>query len=48
MGYYKDLREFVGVLERRGKLERITKPLKKETEIGPLMWLQYRGLSEEQ
>jgi 4-hydroxy-3-polyprenylbenzoate decarboxylase len=46
MGYYKDLREFLGVLERHGKLTRITKPLRKETEIGPLMWLQYRGLAE--
>ena len=47
MGYYKDLREFLGTLERNGKLLRVTKPLKKETEVGPLMWLQYRGLPEE-
>jgi 4-hydroxy-3-polyprenylbenzoate decarboxylase len=47
MGYYKDLREFLGTLERNGKLLRVTKPLKKETEIGPLVWLQYRGLAEE-
>jgi len=47
MPYYKSLREFIGVLERNGKLVRVTRPIMKETELMPLVRLQFRGLPEE-
>ena len=46
-GYYSDLRAFIGELERRGKLYRWRKAVNKDTELMPLMRLQYRGLSDE-
>lgn len=48
MVYYADLREFVGELERRGKLLRWRRPVCKDTELMPLFRLQFRGLEEEQ
>jgi 4-hydroxy-3-polyprenylbenzoate decarboxylase len=48
MAYYKDLREFLQALERAGKLVRVKRPIVKETELMPLVRLQYRGLAEEQ
>ena len=47
MGYFSDLREFIGELERRGKLQRIKRQVNKDTELMPLFRLQFRGLAEE-
>jgi 4-hydroxy-3-polyprenylbenzoate decarboxylase len=47
MAYYRDLRELVQALEKRGKLWRIKRPVVRETELLPLYWLQFRGLEEE-
>src|SRR5680860_1820302 len=47
-GYYKDLREYIEVLENDGKLYRITDPINKDTELMPLVRWQYRGLPEEE
>ena len=46
--YYHDLREFIGELERRGKLLRWKRPVCKDTELMPLFRLQFRGLAEEE
>jgi 4-hydroxy-3-polyprenylbenzoate decarboxylase len=46
MPYYKDLREYIELLEERGKLLRIKSEVVRETQVGPLYWLQYRGLPE--
>lgn len=48
MAYYKDLREHLKALEERGKLVRIKSPINKDTELQPLVRLQFRGLPEEQ
>src|SRR5215475_9536347 len=40
---YADLREFVAVLERAGKLVRVTRPIDKDRELHPLVRWQYRG-----
>jgi 4-hydroxy-3-polyprenylbenzoate decarboxylase len=48
MGYYKDLREFLEVLEKHGKLARVKRPVSKETELMPFFRLQFRGLPEEE
>jgi UbiD family decarboxylase len=45
--YPVDLREFLQSLERRGKLYRWRRPVNKDTELMPLMRLQYRGLPDE-
>jgi 4-hydroxy-3-polyprenylbenzoate decarboxylase len=45
--YYADLREFIQELERRGRLYRWQRPINKDTELMPLMRLQYRGLPDE-
>jgi UbiD family decarboxylase len=47
MPYYKGLRELVDVLERHGKLVRISHPIVKETELVPIVRLQFRGQPEE-
>lgn len=44
--YYKDLRDCVEVLERRGLLYRWRRPVNKDSELMPLMRLQYRGRSD--
>jgi 4-hydroxy-3-polyprenylbenzoate decarboxylase len=46
MAYYADLREFIGELERRGKLRRWKRSVCKDTELMPLFRLQFRGLEE--
>ncbi len=46
MGYYKDLREYIRVLEQNGKLVKIKREINKDTELMPLVSLQYRGLPE--
>ncbi|BBD72124.1 3-polyprenyl-4-hydroxybenzoate decarboxylase [Sulfodiicoccus acidiphilus] len=45
---YKDLREYLSVLKQRGLLWEIDKPVVKETELFPLVRLQFRGLPESQ
>ena len=48
MAYYKDLREYLNVLDKAGKLITINSPINKDTELQPLVRLQFRGLPEEQ
>lgn len=48
MAYYKDLREYILALEDAGQLVRIKRQINKDTELMPLVRLQYRGLPEEQ
>ena len=43
---HKDLRAYIEVLEEAGKLRRITTPINKDTELHPLVRLQFRGLEE--
>jgi 4-hydroxy-3-polyprenylbenzoate decarboxylase len=47
MGYYRDLRDFLGDLEKRGMVFRWPWPVNKDTELLPLHLLQFRGLPEE-
>ncbi|MFC1991593.1 UbiD family decarboxylase [Chloroflexota bacterium] len=46
MGYYRDLREYIQVLEQNNKLVKIKREINKDTELMPLVSLQYRGLPE--
>jgi len=46
MEYYKDLREYLQVLEKKGKLRRVLKRINKDTELAPLVRWQFRGLPE--
>src|SRR4051794_13993597 len=46
--YYGDLREYLGTLEARGMLRRVAQPVNKDTELHPLVRLQFRGLPLEQ
>ena len=48
MAYYKDLREYLQALEFAGLLVRIKREINKDTELMPLVRLQFRGLPEEQ
>jgi len=48
MDYYEDLRDFLVVLESAGKLIRINRRINKDTELHPLVRLQFRGLPEEE
>ena len=48
MAYYKDIREYLQTLEERGKLFRIKSQVNKDTQMHPLVRLQFRGLPEEQ
>lgn len=48
MAYYKDLREYIQMLEDSGKLIRIKRPINKDTELMPLVRWQYRGLPEQE
>jgi UbiD family decarboxylase len=48
MAYYRDVREYLSALEEAGKLLRVKQPINKDTELHPLVRLQYRGLPEEQ
>ena len=47
MAYYKDMREHMRLLESKGLLIRVTRPINKNTEMMPLVRWQYRGLPEE-
>ena len=46
--YFSDFRSYLEELERRGKLHRWTRPVNKDTELMPLMRLQYRGIPDDQ
>ena len=46
MPYYKDFREYLAVLEEKGKLRRIKRAINKDTEMHPLVRLQFRGGTE--
>lgn len=46
MAYYRDLREYLGALEARGKLVRVARPINKDTHLHPLVRWQFRGLPE--
>jgi len=48
VNYYKDLREYIEALGSAGLLVRIKKPINKDTELMPLVGIQFRGLPEEQ
>ncbi len=48
MAYHKDLREHLTALEEQGKLVRIKSPINKDTQLQPLVRLQFRGLPEEE
>ncbi|MGD0237803.1 MAG: UbiD family decarboxylase, partial [Syntrophorhabdales bacterium] len=48
MPYYKDLREYLKTLESEGKLIRISAPINKDTELHPIVRLQFRGLREDE
>jgi len=48
MSYYKDLRDFIAVLEEKNLLQRVKRQINKDTELHPLVRLQFRGLPEEQ
>src|SRR3990172_6976187 len=48
MSYYKDVREYLNTLDKAGKLTRVSRSINKDTEMHPLVRLQYRGLPEEQ
>lgn len=44
MKYYHSLRDYLETLEASGQLLRVTRPINKDTELHPLVRLQYRGL----
>jgi UbiD family decarboxylase len=47
MAYYRDLREFIDVLEANGKVHRFSRPVDKDTELMPIARIQSRGLAAE-
>lgn len=44
--YFKDLREYIGGLEKQGLLYRVGRKVCKDTELMPMVRWQYRGLPE--
>ncbi|MBI4292860.1 MAG: UbiD family decarboxylase [Betaproteobacteria bacterium] len=48
MAYYKDIREYLDALDKNGKLRRVKRLVNKDTELVPLVNLQFRGLPEAQ
>src|SRR3989338_5321023 len=44
MKYYHSLQDYLETLEASGQLLRVTRPINKDTELHPLVRLQYRGL----
>ncbi len=46
LAYYKELREQITALEEAGKLVRVKREINKDTELHPLVRLQFRGLPE--
>ena len=45
---YADLREYLAALDKRGLLTTVADPVNKDTELVPLVRLQFRGLPAEQ
>jgi 4-hydroxy-3-polyprenylbenzoate decarboxylase len=45
--YFKDVREHIAALEQNGLLIRVGRKVNKDTELHPLVRLQFRGLPEE-
>lgn len=39
--YHKDLRDYIVMLEREGKLQRVSRKINKDTELMPLVRWQY-------
>ncbi len=48
MPYYRDLHEWIDFLSANGYLNRIPRPINKDTEMHPLVRLQFRGLPEKE
>src|SRR3977135_3962038 len=48
MAYWPTLRAYVEGLDKAGQLVRVTTPVNKDTELHPLVRLQFRGLPESQ
>src|SRR6476659_11493192 len=46
--YWHTLREYIEALDKAGKLHRVTTAINKDTELHPLVRLQFRGLPESQ
>ena len=46
--YFSDFRDYLKALEKRGKLHTWTRPVNKDSELMPLMRLQYRGIADDQ
>jgi len=46
LAYFKDMREHLAALEQAGLLVRVNRPINKDTELNPLVRLQFRGLPE--
>jgi 4-hydroxy-3-polyprenylbenzoate decarboxylase len=46
MSYYRDLHEWLDVLDAKGYLHRVQRRINKDTEMHPLVRLQFRGLPE--
>ncbi len=46
MPYYKNLQDYLAYLDKENKLIHITRPINKDTELHPLVRLQFRGLQE--
>ncbi len=46
MAYYKDIRDLIAALERANLLVRVNQEINKDTELHPLVRLQFRGLPE--
>ena len=45
--YWHNLREYIEALDKAGKLQRVTTPINKDTELHPLVRLQFRGSARE-
>jgi 4-hydroxy-3-polyprenylbenzoate decarboxylase len=48
MTYYRDMRDYLQALEERDLLIRVKRPTNKDTQLHPLVRLQFRGLPERQ
>lgn len=48
MGYYRNLRDYLQRLEELGLLVKVSRPIDKDTELHPLVRLQFRGLPAEE
>ena len=46
MAYFKDLREFIAEVQRRGRLHTFTRPVNKETELMPLFRVMVKWFME--